>query len=155
VEGIKAQSDIQIETVKAQIATNDEVIRKYEADIGLWRAAYANAMERVRAAAQLYEVDAAIYRADISKSEAQANIAVAQEGIIEHNLDAQAEMALKALETNLNAFISVAKLKSDTALGGAGVSQARLAALTNSFSSVIQLAATGTTTYDQSTAPTS
>ncbi|MCL5024722.1 MAG: hypothetical protein M1497_15410 [Nitrospirae bacterium] len=137
---------MQIETVKAQIATNDGAIRKYEADINLWRAAYASAMERVRAVAQLYGSDADIYRANIGKAEAEGRLHVEQEAIISRNIDAQAQLALEALRTNLTAFVQVVGLKKEAAEGGAKVAVTKLAALMNSFSTVVQLAASGVTT---------
>lgn len=151
VEGQKAISSVQIANQDAKIKSNDQLVRAYEADINLWRAGHASAMERVRSVAQLFESDAGIYRANIGKAEAEGRLHVEQERLISQNINVQQELALQALRSNLEAFVRVAGLKKETAYGGATVAGTKLSALLNSFTTVIQWVAQGTTTKNETT----
>lgn len=148
VEGKKALSSVQIASLDAELRTNEQLIKKYEADIALYRAAYANAMERVGAAAKMFAADADIYRSDLSRAEAEARLVVEESAITARNIEANRRMLLENAKNNLNAFISAAALKAETARGGAQVTVNKLTALLNSISTVVQLAATGTATQN-------
>lgn len=148
VDGKRAITAAQIATLEAQLKANDQIIRKYEADIGMYTAEYRNAMERVRAISTLYEADANIYRSDIDKATAEARLTVEQSSILQRNLEAERSMLVEIARANLQAFVQIAQLHESAAKGGAEITISKLTAMLSSINTVIQLASTGTATQD-------
>ena len=152
VQGQKTVSDIQIANLDVLLRGNDQKVREYEADITLYRAGYANAMERVKAAAEMFAADADIYKADLSKAEAEGRLEVEQARILQTNISADRQLLIEVARMNLNAFIQVAGLKQTTAQAGAQLGINKLSALLGSINHVVQMASTGLSTEDYSAA---
>jgi hypothetical protein len=145
VRRLAAITDLSKTEIEAYVAIEKFKLDKYATSVQVFVQKSQIALGQVKAYTDLFQSEAEIYKADLSKAEAFARLALSNNELSLSNQQTNLKVGLEAVKTNMQIFMEAAKLKGAVSESGAKIYAGAVTSALNSVNAVINLASSGVT----------